>query len=149
MARAWRGKCAARRAETSSAERPDTKARSNDDDEHARQWRPANLDAAEVMRGLASKVPAITAFFWIAKALTTAMGESASDYLVHRMSPVPAVLTGFLGFCIALAIQFRARRYIAWAYWFAVAMVGVFGTMAADVLHVGLGVPYAISTYCS
>jgi uncharacterized membrane-anchored protein len=25
-------------------------------------------------------------------------------------------------------------------------MVGVFGTMAADVLHVGLGVPYAVST---
>ena len=25
-------------------------------------------------------------------------------------------------------------------------MVGVFGTMVADVVHVGLGVPYAIST---
>jgi uncharacterized membrane-anchored protein len=27
------------------------------------------------------------------------------------------------------------RRYLAWTYWFAVVMVGVFGTMAADVLH--------------
>ena len=34
------------------------------------------------------------------------------------------------------------RRY-PWRYWLAVAMVGIFGTMAADVLHVGLGVPYA------
>ncbi len=25
-------------------------------------------------------------------------------------------------------------------------MVGVFGTMAADVLHVGLGIPYVVST---
>ena len=37
-------------------------------------------------------------------------------------------------------------RYVPWAYWLAVAMVGVFGTMAADVLHVGLGVPYIVST---
>jgi uncharacterized membrane-anchored protein len=62
------------------------------------------------------------------------------------MSPVAAVLSGFGAFCVALAIQFRARRYIAWAYWFAVAMVGVFGTMAADVMHVRLGVPYAVSS---
>ena len=31
-------------------------------------------------------------------------------------------------------------------YWFAVVMVSVFGTMAADVLHLGLGVPYVAST---
>jgi uncharacterized membrane-anchored protein len=47
---------------------------------------------------------------------------------------------------IALAIQLAARRYARWSYWLAVAMVGVFGTMAADVLHVGLGVPYLVST---
>jgi uncharacterized membrane-anchored protein len=93
-----------------------------------------------------SKVPEVTLFFWIVKALTTALGESTSDYLVHAMAPVAAVLIGFVAFCAALVIQFRVRRYIAWAYWFAVAMVGVFGTMAADVLHVGFGVPYAVST---
>ncbi len=37
------------------------------------------------------------------------------------------------------------RRYVAWTYWFAVVMVGVFGTMAADVLHVGFRVPYIAS----
>jgi uncharacterized membrane-anchored protein len=93
-----------------------------------------------------SKVPEITAYFWMAKALTTGMGESTSDYLVHRISPILAVLVGFVAFSAALYVQFRVRRYIAWAYWFAVAMVGVFGTMAADVLHVGFGVPYLAST---
>jgi uncharacterized membrane-anchored protein len=92
------------------------------------------------------RVPEITVYFWIIKALSTAMGESTSDYLVHRIHPVPAVLLGFVGFLVALALQFSMRRYLAWTYWFAVVMVGVFGTMAADVLHVGLGVPYIASS---
>jgi uncharacterized membrane-anchored protein len=92
------------------------------------------------------KVPEITAYFWIVKGLSTAMGESTSDYLVHAMAPVAAVLLGFAGFLAALALQFSQRRYVAWAYWPAVVMVGVFGTMAADVLHVGFGVPYYAST---
>ncbi len=74
------------------------------------------------------------------------MGEATSDYLVHRMDPVLAVLLGFAGFVVALVLQFSVRRYIAWTYWFAVLMVGVFGTMAADVLHVGFGVPYIDSS---
>jgi uncharacterized membrane-anchored protein len=90
-------------------------------------------------------VPEITAFFWIAKALSTALGESASDYLVGALSPIPAVLLGFVAFAVSLVVQFAMRRYRAWAYWFAVVMVGVFGTMAADVLHVGFGVPYTLS----
>lgn len=93
-----------------------------------------------------SKVPEVTAFFWVVKALTTAMGESTSDFLVHSLVPEIAVVIGGIAFCIALYIQFGKDRYVPWAYWLAVAMVGVFGTMAADVLHVGLGVPYLVST---
>jgi uncharacterized membrane-anchored protein len=53
---------------------------------------------------------------------------------------------GGVGLIVALAVLLYVRRYIAWVSWLAVVMVSVFGTMAADVLHVGLGVPYAIST---
>ncbi|HET7017375.1 MAG TPA: hypothetical protein VFI65_25865 [Streptosporangiaceae bacterium] len=94
----------------------------------------------------ALRVPEITAYFWIIKGLSTAMGESTSDYLVHVMNPVLAVGIGFVGFVAALALQLSIRRYVAWTYWLAVVMVGVFGTMAADVLHVGFGVPYLISS---
>jgi len=97
------------------------------------------------VRGLL-RVPEISIYFWIVKGLSTAMGESTSDYLVHRLDPIPAVLLGFGGFVVALALQLRMRRYLAWTYWFAVVMVGVFGTMCADVLHVGFGIPYAAST---
>jgi uncharacterized membrane-anchored protein len=94
----------------------------------------------------ALRVPEITVYFWVIKALSTAMGESTSDSLVHTLGPAPAVVLGFLGFVGALALQFHMRRYLAWTYWLAVVGVGVFGTMAADVLHVGFGVPYPVSS---
>jgi uncharacterized membrane-anchored protein len=92
------------------------------------------------------KVPEVLLIFWIIKLLTTAMGESTSDFLVHTVDPAIAVIIGFIGFIIAMAFQLSAKRYIAWIYWLAVTMVAIFGTMAADVLHIGLGVPYLIST---
>lgn len=92
------------------------------------------------------KVPEITVYFWIIKLLTTAMGESTSDYLVNQVNPRLAVLVGCLGLAAALILQLLARRYVAWIYWLAVVMVAVFGTMAADVMHVVLGIPYSLST---
>ncbi len=93
-----------------------------------------------------SKVPEVAALFWVIKALTTGMGESTSDFLVHKLVPEIAVVLGGIAFVIAIYLQFSSDRYVPWRYWLAVAMVGVFGTMAADVLHVGLGVPYIAST---
>ncbi|WP_329371728.1 COG4705 family protein [Streptomyces sp. NBC_01483] len=95
---------------------------------------------------LASKVPEVTLYFWVIKVLTTGMGETASDLLAKKLGPIPAVGLGGLALVVALTIQLKARRYVAWIYWTAIVMVSVFGTMAADVLHVGLGVPYTIST---
>lgn len=93
-----------------------------------------------------TKIPKITAYFWIIKILTTGMGEATSDYLVHRINPILAGMIGLVVFAAALTLQFKADRYRPWTYWFAVAMVAVFGTMAADGLHVELGVPYVAST---
>ena len=96
---------------------------------------------------IASKVPEITLYFWIIKLLSTAMGETSSDYLVYHLNPFLAVALGGLGFAIALALQFSVRRYVAWIYWLLVAMVSIFGTMVADAVHIVLGVPYAVSTF--
>lgn len=103
------------------------------------------MNTATNSRYLASKVPEISAYFWIVKILTTAMGESTSDYLVSHMDPVVAVGLGFALFTVAMVLQFSVRRYIAWVYWFAALAVAIFGTMAADVLHVGFGIPYIAS----
>jgi uncharacterized membrane-anchored protein len=93
-----------------------------------------------------SKVPEITALFWLTKLVTTAMGEATSDYLVKRFGDYPAVGLGFLALAAALVLQFSVRRYVPWVYWLAVAMVATAGTMAADVLHLKFGVPYDVST---
>ena len=90
----------------------------------------------------------MTALFWITKVLTTAMGESTSDFLVHRMNPVIAVCIGALGLAVALALQFFRRTYSTWVYWLAVVMVAVSGTMAADVLHIQFGIPYPVTSTC-
>jgi uncharacterized membrane-anchored protein len=95
---------------------------------------------------VASKVPEITVLFWVVKVLTTGMGETTSDFFVRTIDPVIAVAGGFVLFALALALQFAMRRNVPIVYWLAVVMVSVFGTMAADVTHIVLGVPYAVST---
>lgn len=98
------------------------------------------------MQQLLSKVPEITVLFWITKVLTTGMGEVFSDYLVKHIDPIIAVgLTGIV-LAASLVLQFYVRRYVTWIYWLVVVMVSIFGTMAADVVHVILGIPYLVST---
>jgi uncharacterized membrane-anchored protein len=98
------------------------------------------------VKSLWSKVPEVTVLFWVIKVLTTGMGETTSDFLAHNMDPVVAV--GIVGviFAASLVLQFAVRRYVVAVYWFAIVMVSVFGTMAADVMHIALGVPYVVST---
>jgi len=95
-----------------------------------------------------SKVPSINGVFWFLKILTTAMGEATSDYFVHHFAPALAVLGAGVIFVVVLVWQLRFPRFSTTSYWLAVVMVSVFGTMCADVLHVGLGVPYVVSAAC-
>lgn len=94
---------------------------------------------------LAKKVPELTVYFWVIKVLTTGMGEAMSDYFVHTYNPYLAVILGALALAIAVLWQLALRAYNAWVYWLAVSMVAVFGTMAAGIVHVYLGIPYAFS----
>jgi uncharacterized membrane-anchored protein len=92
-----------------------------------------------------AKVPALVALFWVVKILTTGMGESASDYLAHWGIYVPGVL-GALGLTAALVWQFRTPGYRALPYWTTVAMVAIFGTVAADGMRQLLGVSLPLLT---
>jgi uncharacterized membrane-anchored protein len=93
-----------------------------------------------------TKVPEITAFFWVTKILTTAMGEATSDFMNSALGPAIAVPLMLIGLVVALKLQFNKPGYNAWNYWLVVVMVAVFGTSAADALHVGFGIPYTVSS---
>jgi uncharacterized membrane-anchored protein len=100
---------------------------------------------AESLQPIAVKVPEITLTFWVLKLLTTGMGESMSDFLGSISVPLAGLL-GISGLVLALRLQLRAREYRAPVYWFAVMMVAVFGTMAADGLRDGASLGYPITT---
>ncbi|MGH2927023.1 MAG: hypothetical protein ACRDL8_02335, partial [Solirubrobacteraceae bacterium] len=91
------------------------------------------------------KVPQITAVFWVLKLLTTGMGEAMSDFMGQNSVPIAAAV-GIFGLALALRLQLRSTAYRAPLYWFAVMMVAVFGTMAADGIHDGAGIPYSVTT---
>ena len=92
-----------------------------------------------------AKVPEITVAFWVIKVLTTAMGEATSEFFVQSFNPELAVIGAGVVFLCVLVWQLRQDRYRTIPYWSTVVMVSVFGTMCADVVHVGLGVPYTVS----
>jgi uncharacterized membrane-anchored protein len=94
---------------------------------------------------LALKVPEITLIFWVLKLLTTGMGEAMSDFMGQHSVPIAAGI-GIFGLAFALWLQFRTPEYRAPVYWFAVMMVAVFGTMAADGIHDGASIPYSVTT---
>jgi uncharacterized membrane-anchored protein len=94
---------------------------------------------------LAVKVPEITLIFWALKLLTTGMGEAMSDFMGQHSVPIAGAV-GILGLAFALWLQFRTPEYRAPVYWFAVMMVAVFGTMAADGIHDGASIPYSVTT---
>jgi uncharacterized membrane-anchored protein len=93
-----------------------------------------------------TKVPEITAWFWVAKVASTGMGESFADWLYFRYGTVPTGAVGAILLIGALVLQFRSRRYNTWIYWLAVVAVSVTGTMAADGLHIVVGLPYTVTT---
>jgi uncharacterized membrane-anchored protein len=92
------------------------------------------------------RVPEPTVGFWVLKILTTGVGEVASDFLVKTFDPVIVVLVAAVAFAGVAAVQLTARRYVPWRYWLFVFAVAVFGTMVADVAHLVIGIPYAVTT---
>ena len=97
---------------------------------------------------MTNKVPEITLVFWIAKILTTGMGEVFSDFVFFNKAFMRehVLMAGAAGLILTILIQLVARRYIVWRYWLAVVAVSIFGTMFADYIHDGLDLDFMEST---
>ena len=84
--------------------------------------------------------------FWVLKILTTGMGEAMSDFLGQTQHPDRGGDRPRSAWRSRCGCSSAPREYHAPTYWFAVMMVAVFGTMAADGVHRGAGIPYAVTT---
>lgn len=101
--------------------------------------------AATFPQPRAAKVPEITAWFWIIKILTTAGGEAVSDYLALHNHLIGGALEAIF-FMVALVVQFRVRRYLAWAYWTLAFAIATAGTGVSDTMHLTFSMPYTVTT---
>jgi uncharacterized membrane-anchored protein len=106
------------------------------------------VDRLMETRRRVTKVPAITATFWVIKVLSTTIGETFADYLAVNVGLGPAVTDAmmFAVLMVALVVQFRTGRYTPWIYWLCVVLVSIVGTQLTDFFTDTLGVSLYVST---
>lgn len=97
---------------------------------------------------LYNRVPKVTLDFWLIKLLAVTMGETAADYIAVNMglglTATTLIMSGVL--VVALVLQFRQKRYVPWAYWLAVVLVSVVGTLITDNMVDNFGIQLTTST---
>ncbi|AEV84276.1 hypothetical protein ACWT_3253 [Actinoplanes sp. SE50] len=104
--------------------------------------------ATRTDRAWLTKVPAITATFWVIKILSTTVGETFSDYLAVNVGLGPLVTDAIMMTVLAIALvrQFRTAKYTPWIYWACVVLVSIVGTQITDFFTDTLGVSLYVST---
>ncbi len=93
---------------------------------------------------VASKVPAVTASFWLIKILATTLGETGGDAVTMSMGL--GYLTGTLIFAMVfigmVILQIRARDFHPAVYWSTIVASTTVGTTLADFADRSLGIGY-------
>jgi uncharacterized membrane-anchored protein len=95
-----------------------------------------------------NRVPKVTVSFWLIKLLAVTVGETAADYLAVNLGYGLSTTTWFMSavLAIALALQFAQKRYVPWAYWLAVVLISVVGTLITDNMVDNLDIALQTST---
>jgi uncharacterized membrane-anchored protein len=95
-----------------------------------------------------NRVPKVTADFWLVKLMAVTVGETAADYLALNLgfglSTTSWIMAAIL--VVALLLQFMQKKYVPWAYWLAVVLISVVGTLITDNLVDNLGVELETTT---
>ena len=91
-------------------------------------------DPQRPFRRYLSKVPEVTAFFWIVKLLVSAAGEPVTDLLSTTLGIGLTITTMLMSTLLAvvLLVQISVPRYVPWLYWLAVVLSGLAGTLLTD-----------------
>ncbi|MGB3540043.1 MAG: hypothetical protein WBA42_17965 [Mesorhizobium sp.] len=95
-----------------------------------------------------NRVPKVTVDFWLIKLMAVTVGETAADYLAVNLGYGLTATSLFMSaiLIIALVLQFRQKRYVPWAYWLAVVLISVVGTLITDNLVDNFGVRLETTT---
>jgi uncharacterized membrane-anchored protein len=94
-------------------------------------------------RAAISKVPAVTAGFWLIKILATTLGETGGDTLsmTYDLGYLVSSIIFVVPLLILIAVQIRAKGFNPWLYWATILASTTAGTTMADFadrsLHIG------------
>ena len=95
-----------------------------------------------------NRVPQVTLDFWLVKLMAVTMGETAADYLAVKiglgLTGTSLVMAGVLA--VALVFQFAQKRYVPWAYWLAVVLISIVGTLITDNMVDNFGIKLQTTT---
>jgi len=91
-----------------------------------------------------SKVPEITALFWMTKIFATTFGETAGDAVSMSLNWGYLVSTAIFAvlFILLLYFQVSAKTYRPYLYWFTIIASTTVGTTLADFVDRSLGIGY-------
>jgi len=91
-----------------------------------------------------SKVPQVTAGFWLIKILATTLGETGGDAVTMSMDLGYLVGTAIFAvvFVVAVLAQIRAKQFHPFLYWATIIASTTVGTTLADYADRSLGIGY-------
>jgi uncharacterized membrane-anchored protein len=91
-----------------------------------------------------SKLPALTAIYWIIKITSTTLGETGGDLLSMTMEVGYGLSTFILMsiFFVSAAAQLMVKRHIPWLYWTVILTSSTAGTTMSDWMDRTLGLGY-------
>jgi uncharacterized membrane-anchored protein len=95
-----------------------------------------------------SKLPLITAVFWVMKIAATTLGETAGDLLSMTMNVGYAVSSIILisAFVVSLVAQLASKKYHPLLYWTVILTTSTAGTTMSDYMDRTLGLGYVVGS---
>ena len=98
--------------------------------------------------GIHNRVPAVTIDFWLIKLMAVTMGETAADYLAVNLGLGLTATSLIMAAVLVAALfwQFSKKRYVPSAYWLAVVLISIVGTLVTDNLVDNFGVSLVTTT---
>jgi len=91
-----------------------------------------------------SKLPPLTALYWILKITATTLGESGGDLLSMTMEVGYGLSTAILMsvFLVSAIAQLKSKKHVPWLYWTVILTTSTAGTTMSDWMDRTLGLGY-------